>query len=275
MRMVLIFLIVTFLVSVPTLSADEKQPPSRPAVEIIAHRGASHDAPENTLTSLRLAWKQQADASEFDVFLTKDGQLAVIHDKDTKRTANGTNLLVTESTFDRLRTLDVGQWKGKDFAGEKIPSLAEMLANVPEGKRVFVEVKSGVEAVPALIRTIKAAKLKAAQTPIISFHAEVIAAVKKAEPELAAYWIVSLNPKKSPPRVEKLLAKAREIRADGLDLQATSVLDDAYAKAVRKAGLKLYVWTVNDLAVAQRMVKLGVEGITTDRPGWLREQLLK
>jgi glycerophosphoryl diester phosphodiesterase len=71
------------------------------------------------------------------------------------------------------------------------------------------------------------------------------------------------------------VAKAKEIRADGLDLSASPALDAEYAKAVRAAGLKLYVWTVNDVAVARRMVGLGVDGITTDRPGWLREQLGK
>jgi glycerophosphoryl diester phosphodiesterase len=102
--------------------------------------------------------------------------------------------------------------------------------------------------------------------------------VKKARPDVPAYWLVSLNPPKNkkdfvPPPADELIRKAKDLKADGLDLSAADVLDDAYAKAVKAAGLKLYVWTVNDPAVARRMVKIGVDGITTDRPAWLREQL--
>lgn len=248
-----------------------------PRVEIVGHRGASHDSPENTVAAIKLAWEQQADGSEFDIYLTKDGKIAVIHDKDTKRTAGGANKVVAESTLAELRALDVGKWKGERFAGEKIPTLDEMLATVPDGKRVFVEVKCGPEIVPELVRVLRASGLKPEQTPVISFSATVIAAVKKARPDVPAYWLVSLTAKKGgkPPTAEALVARAREIRADGLDLSASEVLDAAYAKAVKAAGLKLYVWTVNDPAVARRMAALGVDGITTDRPAWLREQLAR
>lgn len=257
--------------SLPALAAE-------PRVEIIAHRGASHDAPENTVAAIRLAWEQGADAAEFDVYLSKDGKVVVIHDKDTERTA-GVKKLVGNCTLAELRALDVGSWKDAKFAGEKVPPLDEMLATVPVGKKVFVEVKCGPEIVSVLLRGLKASKLKPEQTPVISFNADVIAAVKKARPDLPAYWLVSLkeNKKKktSPPTAEEAIAKAKVINADGLDLQAAPVLDKAYADKVKAAGLRLYVWTVNDVAEARRMVEIGVEGITSDRPGWLREQLAK
>jgi glycerophosphoryl diester phosphodiesterase len=247
-----------------------------PNVEIIAHRGASHDAPENTVAAIKLAWTQKADASEFDIFLTKDGKIAVIHDKDTKRVA-GVDKKVADQTLAEIRMLDVGKWKGAKFAGEKIPTLDEMLATVPAGKRVFVEVKTGPEIVPELQRVLKASKLKPEQTPIISFNAEVIAEVKKVRPDLAAYWIVNIKPAKGkvPPTADALIAKAKAIQADGLDLSAAPALDKKFADKVKAAGLKLYVWTVNDLGDARRMVAIGVDGITTDRPGWLRENLEK
>ena len=250
------------------------------AVEIVAHRGASHDAPENTVAAIKLAWEQKADASEFDIYLTRDGKVAVIHDKDTKRTAGGTNLIVANSTLAELRALDVGRWKGEKFVGEKVPTLDEMLATVTEGKKVYVEVKCGPEIVPELDRVLKSSKLKPEQTPVISFNAQVIAEFKKVRPDVPAYWLVSLNPPKNkkdfvPPTADELIRKAKELKADGLDLSAADVLDEAYAKAIKAAGLKLYVWTVNDPAVARRMVKIGVDGITTDRPAWLREQLSK
>src|SRR5687767_13972888 len=80
------------------------------AVEIVAHRGASYDAPENTMAAHQLAWKQNADAVETDIWLTKDGKVIVSHDKNAKRTA-GRDALVTELTQAELRTLDAGKWK--------------------------------------------------------------------------------------------------------------------------------------------------------------------
>lgn len=245
-------------------------------VEIVAHRGASFDAPENTVAAIKLAWKQKADASEFDIYLTSDGKIVVIHDADTKRTT-GVSKKVAPSTLAELRKLDAGKWKGAKFAGEKLPTLTEMLATVPASKRVFIEVKCGPEIVPELDRVLKASKLKPEQTAIISFNAKVIAAMKKARPDLQGYWIVSLAPRGKKPRTaEELIATAKQIKADGLDLSATpSVLNREFGDKVKAAGLKLYVWTVDDLALARKMLAAGVESITTNKPGWLREQLVK
>ena len=122
-------------------------------VEIVGHRGASYDAPENTLASIRLAWQQQADAVEFDVWQSKDGQIVLLHDKDTKRTA-GVEGKVDERTYAELSRLDVGSWKSPEFAGEKIATLSEALKLTPAGKRVFIEVKCGPEVVPELKRVL-------------------------------------------------------------------------------------------------------------------------
>src|SRR4051812_29882492 len=97
-----------------------------PPVEVIGHRGASHDAPENTVASFEEAWRQKADAAELDMYLTKDGKLVVIHDANTKRTT-GVDKKVVEQTLDELKKLDAGKWKAEKFAGEKLPTLAEML----------------------------------------------------------------------------------------------------------------------------------------------------
>lgn len=243
----------------------------RSAVEIVAHRGASHDAPENTVASFKAAWQQNADGAELDLYLTSDGKIVACHDKDMKRTA-GVDLLVAKSTFEQLRALDVGKWKGPQFAGERIPTFEEMLATLPEGKKVYVEVKCGPEIVPEMIRQLEASGRPAALTPVICFNAEVVAAVKRARPDLPAYWLSDLKEGKT---AEVLIARAKEIHADGLDLKAGPELDQVFADKVRAAGLRLDVWTVNDVVLAKRMVSVGVQGITTDRPAWLREQLGK
>jgi len=246
------------------------------AVEIVAHRGASFDAPENTVAAIQLAWKQHADGSEFDIYFTKDGKIVVIHDKDTKRTA-GLDKPVVGQTLEELRLLDVGLWKNMKYAGEKIPTLLEVLATVPTGKRVFLEVKCGPEIVPELKRDLAKAKLKPEQTAVISFSAPVVAAAKKELPELKAYWIVGIVPNKKKPgkiwTIEELIAKGHEIKADGLDLSADPQITKEFVDKANAAKLPVYVWTVNDADIARKMIAAGVLGVTTDRPGWMREQL--
>lgn len=248
------------------------------AIEIIAHRGASYDAPENTLESFQLGWKQQADAVELDILLSKDGKIAVIHDKDTKRLA-GVDRPVVEQTFDELRKLDVGKWKAAQWQGTRIPLFSDVLASIPHGKRLFIEIKSGSEILPELKRELAAAKRPAVQTVLIGFSATTMADAKKAFPDLEVYWIVDIKPnaktgKKSPP-VEELIQGAKEAGVDGLDLSAHESINEEYVAKILQAGLKFAVWTVNDPELAKLMIKAGVQGITTDRPGWMREQLRK
>ena len=193
------------------------------AVEIIAHRGASHDAPENTLASVNLAWKRNADAVEIDVFLSKDGKIVAIHDKTTKR-YGGPDRTVASQTFAELRKLDVGTWKNKKWAGERIPTLVEVLKTIPKGKRLFIEIKSGPEIIPQLKRDLKAAGKTAAQTAVIAFSYETIAAVKRALPRLKAYWVVKLKRSHKTgnwlPTPATLIRKTTAARLDGVDLSA-------------------------------------------------------
>jgi glycerophosphoryl diester phosphodiesterase len=265
--------VMTVLLEVNTVSAADK-----PQVEIIAHRGASFDAPENTLESFQLGWKQNADAVELDIMLSKDGKIVVIHDKDTKRLA-GVDKPVAEQSFEELRGLDVGKWKAAQWQGTRIPLFSDVLASIPEGKRLFIEIKSDSAILPELKRELAAAKRSKSQTAIIGFSAPTMADAKKVFPELEVYWIVDIKPnaktgKKSPP-VEDLIRGAKEAKVDGLDLSAHESIDKAYAKKISDAGLKLAVWTVNDPAFARQMIQAGVQGLTTDRPGWMREELQK
>src|SRR5262245_58707114 len=102
--------------------------------EIIAHRGSSFSAPENTLAAVRLGWRQGADAAEGDFRLTADGQIVCVHDKTFKRTA-GIDHPVAEMTLAEIERLDAGSWKSPEFAGERVPTLDQLLATVPERKR--------------------------------------------------------------------------------------------------------------------------------------------
>ena len=108
---------------------------------IIAHRGESYDAPENTLASINLAWERGAEAVEIDVHLSKDNQVVVIHDPNTLR-VSGIKKKIKNSTVADLKKLDVGSWKSAEFKNEKIPTLKEVLATVPQSKKLIIEIKS-------------------------------------------------------------------------------------------------------------------------------------
>jgi glycerophosphoryl diester phosphodiesterase len=89
---------------------------------IIAHRGESFDAPENTLAAINLAWERGAEAVEIDIQFSKDRELVVIHDTDTKRLA-GIDKKVVDQTLEELKKLDVGVWKDIQFKGERVPTI--------------------------------------------------------------------------------------------------------------------------------------------------------
>lgn len=249
---------------------------SAQAVEIVGHRGASRDAPENTLASVNLAWKRNADAVEIDVFLSKDGKIVVTHDETPKR-FGGPDRKVSEQTFAELRTLDLGSWKGRQWAGERMPSLAEVLRTIPDRKRLFIEIKCGPEIVPQLQRDLKAAGKTAEQTAVIGFSYQTVRAVKQALPKLKVYWVVALKQDKKDrawrPAAESLIRRAAAAKLDGVDLSAKPVIDRDYVARFHKRGLGVYVWTVNSAAEAKRLRAAGVDGVTTDRPGWLKRRL--
>jgi glycerophosphoryl diester phosphodiesterase len=245
------------------------------AVEIIGHRGASFDAPENTLASFKLGYQQKADADELDIYLTRDGKIVVMHDASTARTAGVSNQLAA-ATFDELRRLDVGQWgkwQGKGFS-EKIPALSEVLPLIPKGRRLFIEIKCGPEVLPELGRVLKRAGKKPEQTVLIGFGYDTMKQAKAAFPHLQVLWLAGADSKtKKYLPVDELIRKAKAANLDGLDLESGFPMDSAFVKQVHAAGLKLYTWTVDDPELARKEAAAGVEGITTNRPGWLREQL--
>jgi glycerophosphoryl diester phosphodiesterase len=247
-------------------------------VEIIAHRGASYDAPENTLESVKLGWEQGADAVEIDVYLSKDGYIVVHHDGTTKKLA-GVDRKVVDQTLGELQQLDVGAWKGDKWKGVRIPKLADVLATIPEGRRLFVEVKCGPEIVPDLAKTFKRSGKKPKQLVVISFNYEVVKQAKVRLPKVECFYLSSFKVDEKTgeetPRVEKLIAMAKAAKLEGINVNYKGLGDKAFFEKVKAAGLELFTWTVNSPEEAKRLAKLGINGITTDRPAWLRRELSK
>jgi glycerophosphoryl diester phosphodiesterase len=242
------------------------------ATEFVGHRGASYDAPENTMSSFRLAWSQGVKAIELDIHLTKDGALVVSHDANTKRTT-GVDRVIEESTLAELRSLDAGSWKGAQWAGERLPTLAEVLATIPEDGRCFIEVKKGAEVIPTLAKVIQESGKRPEQLAIISFQLDAVAEAKRELPQIEALYLASVKRDTTTgawtPSIDELIGKAKDAKVDGLDLSFNAPLDAETVRKVRAAGLRLVVWTIDDPEVARRMVELGVDGVTTNRPAWL------
>ena len=236
--------------------------------KIIAHRGASHLAPENTLASVKLAWEHGADAVEVDVHLTKDRRIVAMHDPTTKRTA-GKDLEIAATDSSDLRELDVGSHKHADFAGETIPFLEEVLDTMPPGRHLFVEIKCGPEILPFLDETITRSG-KRSQVVIIGFELATMKAAKEIMPDVPAHWLC--DKKLWGPSGRSLAEQAKASGLDGVNVHWSGITW-RLARAVRKAGLKLYAWTVDHHRDAARLHALGVDGITTNRPGWLRKRI--
>ena len=246
-------------------------------MEIIAHRGASYDAPENTLSSVNLAWRQNADAVEVDVQFSRDRRMVVIHDDNTRKIA-GVRKKVCEQTLAQLKALDIGRWKHPRWQGESMATLEEVLATVPAGKRLFVEIKCGSECVAEFKRAFDRSGKGAEQLVVIGFGLDTMKLIKQRLHELEVCWIAEFKRNWTTggwsPKPGTLIEKAKHAGLDGLDLGARGI-NPALVEEIKAADFSLYVWTVDSPAQAKKLKKAGVDGVTTNRPGWLREQLEK
>jgi glycerophosphoryl diester phosphodiesterase len=234
-------------------------------VKIIGHRGASYLAPENTVASSELAWSLGADAVETDIYLSADNRIMCIHDSNTKRTT-GEDHIIKETGSGELRKLDAGSFKDVKYRGEKIPFLSEVIKAVPKGKELVVEIKCGSEVLPYLKKEIRKYG-KGRSFVFIAFDFKTISETKKYFPDNACYWLCS-----NPGLFEKTLPQVTGAGLDGVSL-SFGIINEKSIADIRKLNLELYTWTVDDPAEAKRLIGLGVKGITTNRPGWLREQL--
>lgn len=246
-----------------------------PTPALIAHRGAAYDAPENTLPAFDLAWQQGADGIEGDFQLTRDGGIVCIHDTVTFRTARRAKK-VADATLAELRQLDVGAWKGERWRGIRIPTLDEVLATVPEGKQVFIEIKCGPEILPALEAALAASTLRSGQPTIISFDPRVIGETKRRLPQLKALWLTDFKTGRKTgvrPSAKEILQTLEKIGADGVGCRSHPVVDEPFMQTLRTARKEIHIWTVDDVPLAKRYLQLGADSLTSNRAGWLKRQL--
>jgi len=287
-----------------------KTTPQAPAgIEIIAHRGSGQGhlqpdtPPENTLPAFAYAWSPavNADAAELDIHLTLDGEIVVIHDDTTDRTANAA-WVVAEHTLAELRTLDAGKWKAPQFAGTRLPTLDEVIGTIPDGKRLFTEIKTDRRILDPLVRVLRGCGKPAGQLPLISFNIDAIGRAKERLPEHECYLLVTFE---NPHAADSANLDSADLDSADLDsanleaanLEAANVeaMMDALIRLARNAGLdgidtsfpmprgwldrmrrhqlKSVVWTVNDVEAAREVATGGIGGITTDVPRQIRAAL--
>lgn len=239
-------------------------------MNIIAHRGASGPALENTLSAFRLAWEQQTDGIEMDVHLSKDGRIIVHHDPDTRRSAN-TDLIIAATHSTVLRKLNVAQWTDSGHA--TMPFLEEVLATAPPHKQILVEIKCGPEIAPALACVLQTHGSHLQQIALITTDIKTLLICRQALPSTPCYLLSRAcqapNGSGFQPHSLDLIELALKHQLTGL-CPDHRCLTKEFITAAQKAGLRLITWTVNDPATALGLRDMGLDAITTDFPGRLR-----
>lgn len=232
------------------------------AVEIIAHRGYSAKAPENTLVALEAAVAAGADAVEFDVHTAACGTPVLFHDPMLSRTTNGVGP-VRRRTFEQLRTLDAGKWFSPEFAGERVPSYSEALGYL-QGRisRVYAEVKGfrEFEDLDRMVRLTRDAGMLS-DVVFISMNWTLLDRMRGQEPGLSIGYIVD-----DAGEIDEAVQRATGDTSSLLDFRAALLTSDpSRAQRCLSQGIDMAVWTVDDPADASRLLDLGVRRITTNQ----------
>ncbi len=236
-------------------------PASSPIV--IAHRGASAVAPENTLVAYERAIEQGARLAECDVYLSSDGVPFLFHDSELERTTNASGP-VTERSLVDLKQLDAGSWKGPEFAGERIPTLVEFLEAVKGKLRPVIEIKGkDREIEQAVINALHEARFPSEDAMIFSFHYKVVAEIARLDPSLPTTWLVT--PPEPGEDLGPFFRAALKARVSALGVSHDEVTLPFLQRA-HETGFPVFVWTVNDAARIRELTAMGVDGIISDRP---------
>jgi glycerophosphoryl diester phosphodiesterase len=245
---------------------------------VVAHRGASAHAPENTLEAVDAAHALGADWVENDVQRTKDGVLVVIHDADLKRTTDAEQIFpsrapwrVGDFTAAELARLDAGSWKNPRFKGARIPTLTQYLRRVDEnGQKLLMEIKD-----PQLYPGIEGDAMKVLgqedwldarhvrhRLIIQSFSAGSVRTVHRLRPDIRTAFLGT------PPvaQLPRYAAFTDQINSDLTTISASYVKAVHALHGAHGARMRVYAWTVNDAATACRVARFGVDGLITNRP---------
>lgn len=269
-RSVIVVIILIFFLNVTSVFAVLRQSNNRVELfkysQIIAHRGASSDAPENTIAAIELAIEQGANIIEIDVRETKDLYPVLLHDATLGRTTNDNqNRSVALVNLDTIKSLDAGFWFSSKYEGEKIPTLEEALNIIKGRSRVLIELKTNSSTLEEnVVKIIE--KLKMVEdVEIMSFNRNQLTAIKILNPQietvlLAATFYGDLN----------ALVKNPDI--DNFSFQSSIIIKNPqYVQTIHQFEKKVYAWTANNENKIIGVVENDVDGIITDVPILARE----
>jgi len=235
---------------------------------VIAHRGSSKEAPENTIAAFRLALEQGCDGIELDIHLSADRRVIVCHDATIDRTTNGTGAIL-DMTAAQLQQYDAGSWFGESFAGERLPLLDEVLDLVSASIGINIEIKCYQH--PDVIGTVLEllqSRNRLDSVFFSSFSHDCMVNLKQAAPSARVGLLYDKD------AAADCLSYFNRQQVDGYSLHPhQACVDGAYIEAAKRQGLQIYPWTVDDPERLQELIRSGASGIITNRPQLMRELL--
>lgn len=254
------------MTATPSLRTDR-------AVRVVAHRGASHEHPEHTMAAYRQAIEDGADSLECDVRLTADRKLVCVHDRRVERTSDGRGV-VSELTYEELRALDFGAWKGAAHAGARVLLFEDLLREAlaaPRPVGLAVETKhpsrAGGRLEAELVRMLREYGLADGATgrvEVMSFSRTALTRMHRLAPGLPTVFLIerTVRPVRPPYATHA---------GPGIDLVRR---DPGLVARLKAKGLSVRVWTVDEAEDVELCVRLGVDTIITNRPRDVRKLLL-
>mgnify|MGYP000882233484 CR=1 FL=1 len=232
---------------------------------IIAHRGASKEAPENTLAAFALALELGCTGIELDVHVSADGALIVCHDAEVDRTTDGSGK-IAEMTVAELKRLDAGRWFDVRYAGQRLPLLEEVLDLVPPSVPLNIEIKSSLHPdVNRLLLSLLRERNRLNSVFVSSFDFDVLFALQRLEP---AMRIGLLYDAEAPDY--RRLASERGVRLYSLHAHHSWIVP-AYVEEAKRAGLAVYPWTIDAPDRMREALAAGVSGIISNDVRLLKE----
>lgn len=237
------------------------------APDIIAHRGASLKAPENTLSAIQQAIDDEAEGVEIDIQLTRDDVLVLMHDYTTARTTDDSvSRYLNDLTYEELKSLDAGAWFAPEFAGEQVPTLEEALLLIDGQIDVYIELKTNISGIETMVLDLLYALDYDLDTvQILSFYSATLRGFKTAEADLKTVLLLS-------DFFGDFNQLIREEYIDAYALRKNLLLNNpSYVDRIHNLNKSVYVWTVNEQSELRDVSFLGIDGIITDDPILARE----
>ncbi len=238
-------------------------------VKVIAHRGGSDLAPENTQAAFQNAIKLGVDMIEIDVEQTIDSVVVVIHDSKVDRTTNGTGS-VDSLSYSYIKTLDAGTWFDKKYENEKVLTLDETLQLINGQVILLIEIKNGSELYPGIEqRTVDAIEKFNAHSWVIvqSFNKKAIERVRLLDKGIETYYVIGRDFKQYYKELRSKFDQDPSIRPNFNGIAVNyNMLSAASVDSLKHVGLGVFTWTVDEPEEMKKMIDMGVDGIITDAP---------